>query len=315
MGISKLEKGKLYRYTGLTGLSNWSIGTSFEPCSPLVNELAEIYDKAVAGEATEKDVERFFDMLIGRKRFYTSEYKGPFTLGKMDVSNDLLSKLIMELKSMATLKKSNENLDAVEKFFAELTKPNDNDMVDAIAYSLRKPTITAPDFFCDNEGKVESKPWKPQYNEKVLYKFRKDSKFREGIYVGKNPLFSQENNYPHVVICNTSDPIKACEIKPLRNPDIINGDIESFVETMKEKLSENSYKPLWGCEEFAHLFGLLQEEVRELGEELIFNIESEGKCNNVMREAADVGNFAMMIHANAKRRMNELAKEEKKRRS
>ena len=134
----KLEKGRLYRYTGL---SNLSLGTSFEPCSPLVNELAGIYDKAVAGEATEKDVEKFFDMLIGRKMFYTSEYKGPFTLGKMDVSNDLLSKLIMELKSMATFKKSNENIDAVEKFFAELTKPIDNDMVDAIAYSDRKSVV------------------------------------------------------------------------------------------------------------------------------------------------------------------------------
>ena len=219
----------------------------------------------------------------------------------MDVSNDLLSKLIMELKSMATLNKPNDNLDCVKKFFDELTKPS---------YE-----IPGPGFYCDNEEKVESKPWKPQYNEKVLYKFRKDSKFREGIYVGKNPLFSQENNYPHVVICNTSDPIKACEIKPLRNPDIIKGDIESFIETMKEKLSENSYKPLWDCEEFAHLFGLLQEEVRELGEELIFNIESEGKYNNVMREAADVGNFAMMIHSNAKRLRDKLEAEEKKRRN
>lgn len=189
----------------------------------------------------------------------------------------------------------------MEKFFDEFTKPSCE--------------IPVPGFFCDNEGEVESKPWEPQYNEKVLYKFRKASEFREGIYVGKNPLYSQENNYPHVVICKTSDPIKACEVRPLRNPDMIKGDIESFVETMKVKLYENSYKPLWDCEEFATLFGLLQEEVRELGEELIFNTESEDKCNNVMREAADVGNFAMMIHSNAKRRMNKLAKEEKKRRS
>ena len=74
-----------------------------------------------------------------------------------------------------------------------------------------------------------------------------------------------------MVICNNSYPIKACEVKPLRNPDIIKGDIESFVETMNEKLLENYYKPLWDWEEFAPLFGLLQEEVRELGEELIFN--------------------------------------------
>ena len=231
---TKLEKGKLYRYTGL---SNWSLGTSFEPCSPLVNELAEIYDKAVAGEATEKDVKKFFD---------------------------------------------------------ELTKPS------------REIPVTG--FSCGNEGelhtstsnigKVELKPWKPQYNEKVLYKFRKDSKFREGIYVGKNPLFSQENNYPHVVICNTSDPIKACEIKPFRDQKLIADDIENFVETMNEKLEENNHKGYWGDMDFRNLFCMLQDEVKELGAELIS--PSEGKYDGVMREAADVGNFAMMIHSIAK---------------
>ena len=117
---------------------------------------------------------RFFDMLIGRKILHQANTKGPFTLGKMDVSNDLLSKLIMELKSLATFNKSDDNMDTIMKFFDELTNPSCE--------------IPVPSFFCDNEGevtyqdtnigKVESKPWKPQCNERVLYKFRKDSEFK-----------------------------------------------------------------------------------------------------------------------------------------
>jgi len=64
-----------------------------------------------------------------------------------------------------------------------------------------------------------------------------------------------------------------------------------FTKCMEEKLKENDHKGTWiGCHP-DWLFYRLAQEVEELQETLFFTSSSE----QIIREAADVANFAMMI--------------------
>lgn len=67
-----------------------------------------------------------------------------------------------------------------------------------------------------------------------------------------------------------------------------------FARVMEKCLRENDHKPGWQSDTLEELLERLEEEVDEL---------KSGRLSNedVIREAADVANFAMMIADNARR--------------
>lgn len=73
-------------------------------------------------------------------------------------------------------------------------------------------------------------------------------------------------------------------------------EVEIFTLCMEEKLRRNDHKGGWEDCAMSDLFERLKAEVKELEEAI--NGESDV---NVMFEAADVANFAMMIAWNAMR--------------
>ncbi|MGE4455216.1 MAG: hypothetical protein AB7D92_11885 [Sphaerochaeta sp.] len=81
-----------------------------------------------------------------------------------------------------------------------------------------------------------------------------------------------------------------------RSKERIEADLATFTETMKQKLGENEHKGYWDKLTLLELLYLLSNEVEELTDAILVKDETE-----VMREAADVGNFAMMICTNANR--------------
>jgi len=74
-----------------------------------------------------------------------------------------------------------------------------------------------------------------------------------------------------------------------------------FAEEMEKKLKSNDHKPGWLGEDVGWLFIKLKEEVKELGN--ILKKSGATECNypdcrdipDIISEAADVVNFAMMI--------------------
>jgi len=68
--------------------------------------------------------------------------------------------------------------------------------------------------------------------------------------------------------------------------------VEWFREQMLQKLQENSHKSGWKDIPLCDLLSLLRMEVLELEEELS---REEINANALIRECADVANFAMMI--------------------
>lgn len=82
-----------------------------------------------------------------------------------------------------------------------------------------------------------------------------------------------------------------------RNKDKIRSDVNLFKEAMEEKLEQNSHKGDWTGIPFEYLMQRLFEETDELAEAIAW-----GDMEAVMKEAADVGNFAMMICSNADRK-------------
>lgn len=77
--------------------------------------------------------------------------------------------------------------------------------------------------------------------------------------------------------------------------------VDGFAEVMKQKLDENSAKPSWRLEILDDLFYALGEEVKEL-REATWQLQAEEddaktavRRREVVREAADVANFVMMI--------------------
>ena len=81
-----------------------------------------------------------------------------------------------------------------------------------------------------------------------------------------------------------------------RSKERIEADISTFTDAMKQKLGENEHKGYWDKLSLLELLYLLSNEVEELTDAILVKDETE-----VMREAADVGNFAMMICTNANR--------------
>ncbi len=81
-----------------------------------------------------------------------------------------------------------------------------------------------------------------------------------------------------------------------RNKETVEADIQTFVAIMKQKLRENEHKGYWDKTSLLELLYLLSNEVEELVDAILVKDEME-----IMMEAADVGNFAMMICANAGR--------------
>ena len=69
----------------------------------------------------------------------------------------------------------------------------------------------------------------------------------------------------------------------------------SFADAMEQKLQENEHKSTWREIDNRVLWGRLCDEIVELRETI-----ENGNATDVMRESADVGNFAMMIFDNAK---------------
>ncbi|MGE7271378.1 hypothetical protein ACQKK5_07950 [Brevibacillus panacihumi] len=73
----------------------------------------------------------------------------------------------------------------------------------------------------------------------------------------------------------------------------IRSEVTWFAEEMEKKLRENDHKGGWEDCDILWLYGRLLEEVDELA-------AAEG--DDIVREAADVANFAMMIaHLSRKR--------------
>lgn len=71
-----------------------------------------------------------------------------------------------------------------------------------------------------------------------------------------------------------------------------------FAQKMETKLRENEYKPDWRNQTQLYLFGYLQGEIKELGEQIHLDQSDSGR---VIEEAVDVGNLAMMIADNMSR--------------
>ncbi|WP_242466756.1 hypothetical protein [Brevibacillus brevis] len=85
----------------------------------------------------------------------------------------------------------------------------------------------------------------------------------------------------------------------------IREEVLWFAEQMEAKLKENDHKEGWnGCGIF-WLKNRLIEEVNELSDAMDagHNSESGLDVENIIREAADVANFAMMIADKAKKRL------------
>lgn len=80
--------------------------------------------------------------------------------------------------------------------------------------------------------------------------------------------------------------------------EIIEEDLQIIHTAMLVKLEEKNWKPTWENASDVELLGLLKLEVRELQNEIIM-----GDNEQIIREAADVANFAMMIAGNAMRRI------------
>ncbi len=73
--------------------------------------------------------------------------------------------------------------------------------------------------------------------------------------------------------------------------------VGGFAAEMVAKLAENSHKAHWGTEANTRLLRRLREEVDELRDALI-----DGHPREIIRECADVANFAMMIADNERHR-------------
>jgi len=68
-----------------------------------------------------------------------------------------------------------------------------------------------------------------------------------------------------------------------------------FAEQMEAKLRENEHKGGWENESLSWLYTRMIEEAEEVKEEIKAAFEREVDYNKIIREAADVANFAMMI--------------------
>lgn len=82
----------------------------------------------------------------------------------------------------------------------------------------------------------------------------------------------------------------------MRNWEQIQLDVALLENAMKQKLRENEHKGYWDKISLLQLAKRLEEEVEELNDAIL----TKGPVE-IVREAADVANFAMMICSNAVR--------------
>lgn len=75
----------------------------------------------------------------------------------------------------------------------------------------------------------------------------------------------------------------------------IRNDLQWFAGQMEGKLTENDHKGHWDSSSDEYLLTRLEEELRELKERM--SNESAPR-ESIIRECADVANFAMMIAYN-----------------
>ena len=83
--------------------------------------------------------------------------------------------------------------------------------------------------------------------------------------------------------------------------------VQWFGERMEEELSKNDHKRGWYGETPGWLFRRLRQELDELGRALrgtrhMRSITTEQQANEIIAEAADVANFAMMIADKARQK-------------
>ena len=73
--------------------------------------------------------------------------------------------------------------------------------------------------------------------------------------------------------------------------EVVKRSIKWFAAEMRKKLMQCTDKPLWRGEKPEHLWGRMCGEIVELKEEM----DRGGTKSAVVKECADVANFAMMI--------------------
>lgn len=75
----------------------------------------------------------------------------------------------------------------------------------------------------------------------------------------------------------------------------IREEVQWFSQEMEKKLIENDHKQHWSGIPVAYLEMRLKQEVEELEEAIMEFHLGKGSVDLIVKEAADVGNFAMMI--------------------
>lgn len=78
-------------------------------------------------------------------------------------------------------------------------------------------------------------------------------------------------------------------------------EVAKFAVTMLEKLEEKSFKPCWKEDDPIRLLARLEQEMNELREEIVKGPDDYSEAEvrewkrRISKEAADCGNFSMMI--------------------
>lgn len=72
-------------------------------------------------------------------------------------------------------------------------------------------------------------------------------------------------------------------------------EVQRFAEAMETQLRANDHKPGWQQDDPLDLCDRIQQELDELIQAIEGNKDGAPPDSEVMREAADVGNFALMV--------------------
>lgn len=81
---------------------------------------------------------------------------------------------------------------------------------------------------------------------------------------------------------------------------LFNQDLKVLSTSMKEKIDRDKYKGTWEKVPIWDLMEMLKDEVKELDHAIYYEPRE-----NIIKECADVANFAMMIAGNVKRGMQD----------
>jgi len=75
----------------------------------------------------------------------------------------------------------------------------------------------------------------------------------------------------------------------------IRPEVQWFAEQMENKLKHHDAKGHWNDCDIDWLFTRVQDEIIELLEAIDLHKQGEGTSEEIIKEAADVANFVMMI--------------------